>query len=263
MPISTDVRSLLPSLRRFSRALNGNLTLGDDHVAAMLERLVADPHALPSDVPANVALYRLYLDVWSETRRTARSLDEMGSPVDRKLAALSMPAKQVFLLHAVEEFSVSEVAEILRLDRTRVTRLIAGGAGEIGRELVSTVMIIEDEPIIAMDLETIMEDLGHEVVGVVRTRRQAVALAAEREPDLILADIELADGRTGIETVNEIVGGKSKPVIFVTAHPSIYLGATENRPQPVFLLSKPFSPDSVRAAVSQALFFDRRARAAA
>ncbi len=262
MPIAHQVRSLLPSLRRFSRALTGNLNLGDDTIAAMLERLVADPGSFPSDVPANVALYRLYLDAWSQRRPAALAPDDTGSAVDRKLAALSSPVKQVFLLHAVEGFSVSEVAEIMRMDRSRVSRLIAGGAAEIGRELVSTVMIIEDEPIIAMDLETIMEDLGHEVVGVVRTRRQAVALAAEREPDLILADIELADGRTGIETVNEIVGGKSKPVIFVTAHPSIYLGATVNRPQPVFLLSKPFSPNSVRAAVSQALFFDRRARAA-
>ena len=175
----------------------------------------------------------------------------------------SPQARQAFLLHAVEGFSVTEVATIMGLDRDRVDRHLARSAADIAKELASIVMILEDEPIIAMDLEAIIEDLGHEVVGVVRTRRQAVALAAEREPELIVADIELADGRTGIEAVNEIVGAKSKPVVFVTGHPSLYLSSATNRPEPVFLLSKPFSPDSVRAAVSQALFLERRARAAA
>ena len=114
-----------------------------------------------------------------------------------------------------------------------------------------------------MDLETIVEDLGHRVVGVARARRQAVALAAERQPELIMADIQLADGSSGLDAVNEILTGASKPVVFITAHPGRYLSALANRPEPAFLLSKPFSPDSVRAAVSQALFFDRRARQAA
>jgi len=211
-----------------------------------------------------MALYRVFLDVWSESRVYEDVLSfPQPSTVDRKLAALSPQTRQAFLLHTVEGFSVSEVAAIMGLDRPRVNRLLERGAAEIERELAATVMIIEDEPIIAMDLETIVQDLGHEVVGVVRTRRQAVALAAECEPELIVADIQLADGSSGIEAVNEIVGKRSKPVVFVTAHPAVYLASTKNRPEPVFLLSKPFSPDSVRAAVSQALFFDRRARPAA
>jgi len=206
--------------------------MADSTAQAKLDRLIAKAIAAPADV-------------------------------DRKLAALSPQTRQAFLLHTVEGFSVSEVAVIMGLDRPRVNRLLERGAGDIGRELAATVMIIEDEPIIAMDLETIVQDLGHEVVGVVRTRRQAVALAAECEPELIVADIQLADGSSGIEAVNEIVGKRSKPVVFVTAHPAVYLASAKNRPEPVFLLSKPFSPDSVRAAVSQALFFDRRARPAA
>ncbi len=262
MSISTEIRPLLPYLRRFSCALNGNQQSGDDYVAATLERLIADPLSFPRDVSPKMALYRAYLDVWSAARIGESGAGE-ESAVDRKLAALSPQTRQAFLLHTVEGFSASEVASIMGFDRSRISRLLARGASDIGRELAATVMIIEDEPIIAMDLETIVEDLGHEVVGVVRTRRQAVALAAEREPELIVADIQLADGSSGIEAVNEIVGMKSKPVVFVTAHPGIYLSSVKNRPEPVFLLSKPFSPDSVRAAVSQALFFERRARAAA
>lgn len=231
-------------------------------MAATLGRLAADPQSFRRDIHPRMALFRALLDAWSGARPSETEAGNQ-SAVDRKLAALSPQTRQAFLLYAVEGFSVAEVAAIMGFDRSRVSRLLARGGADIGRELAATVMIIEDEPIIAMDLETIVEDLGHEVVGIVRTRRQAVALAAEREPELIVADIQLADGSSGIEAVNEIVGKKSKPVVFVTAHPGIYLSAIKNRPEPVFLLSKPFSADSVRAAVCQALFFDRRAHAAA
>ena len=151
----------------------------------------------------------------------------------------------------------------MRLDAARVDALLERSARDLAQELAARVLIIEDEPIVAMDLETIVEDLGHHVVGVARARRQAVALAAERQPELIMADIQLADGSSGVEAVNDILTGASKPVVFITAHPSRYLSAAANRPEPAFLLFKPFNPDSVRAAVSQALFFDRRARHAA
>ncbi|HZZ63139.1 MAG TPA: response regulator, partial [Roseiarcus sp.] len=144
----------------------------------------------------------------------------------------------------------------------RLVALLDRGARDLARELASSILIIEDEPIIAMDLEAIVEDLGHRVVGVARERGQAVALAAERQPELIMADIQLEDGGSGIEAVNEILGATSKPVVFITAHPAAYLSAPATRPEPAFLLPKPFKPESVRAAVSQAIFFDRRARAA-
>jgi DNA-directed RNA polymerase specialized sigma24 family protein len=264
MPISKDIAPSLPYLRRFARAISGDADCGDAYIAATLERLIADPLAFARDMPPKMSLYRAFLQVWSTTDLGESRLDPAdASIVDRKLGALSPQTRQAFLLQTVEGFSVSEIAAIMGLDPVRVNRLLARGASDIARELAATVMIIEDEPLIAMDLETIVEDLGHEVVGVAGTRRQAVALAAQTEPELIVADIQLADGSSGIEAVNDIVGRRGKPVVFVTAHPGIYLSSTLNRPEPVFLLSKPFNPDSVRAAVSQALFFDRRARAAA
>jgi CheY-like chemotaxis protein len=215
-------------------------------------------------MPPRTALYRVYLEVWSATHLAEPPLDPaVASAFDFKLAALSPRTRQAFLLHTVEGFSVFEVAMIMGVEPARVIRLLARGAEDIAQELAAKVLIIEDEPIIAMDLETIVEDLGHHVVGVARARRQAVNLAAEREPELILADIQLADGSSGIDAVNEILGKRSKPVIFITAHPGMYLSSAENRPEPAFLLSKPFSPESVRAAVSKALFFDRRTRVAA
>jgi DNA-directed RNA polymerase specialized sigma24 family protein len=263
MSISKEIAPLLPYMRRFSRALNGSQESGDAYLTTTLEYLLENPASFARDMPSRMALYKLFLDVWSATHLGDRAVDQPGaSAFDRNLAALSPRARQAFLLRTVEGFSVPETAAIMGLDRMRVESLLERGAQDIAQELATKILIIEDEPIIAMDLETIVEDLGHHVVGVARARRQAVALAAERKPELIMADIQLADGSSGMDAVNDILSVASKPVVFITAHPAQYLSSMANRPEPAFLLSKPFSADSVRAAVSQALFFDRRAHAA-
>ena len=78
-------------------------------------------------------------------------------------------------------------------------------------------MIIEDETIIALDIKSIVESLGHQVVGIARTRSEATAMATELHPELILADISLADGSSGIGAVNEIMVHDDLPVIFIAA----------------------------------------------
>ncbi len=261
MSISKDIAPLLPCLRRFSRALNGSQRSGDAYLTATVECLLENLELFDRDRAPRLALYKLYLDVWSATHIAAGAGDET-SPFDRNLAALSPRTRQAFLLKTVEGFTVEEIAAVMGVEASRVSALLERGAQDIAQELATRVLIIEDEPLIAMDLESIVEDLGHQVVGVARAKRQAIALAAERNPELILADIQLADGSSGIDAVNEIVSATSKPVIFITGHPGIYLGSSR-RPEPAFLLQKPFSPETVRAAVSKALFFDRRAHAAA
>jgi CheY-like chemotaxis protein len=115
-------------------------------------------------------------------------------------------------------------------------------------------MIIEDEAIIAMDIESIIRGMGHSVTGIARTRDGAVALAKRERPDLILADIQLADNSSGIDAVNQILRDlPDMPVIFVTAFPERLL--TGERPEPAFLITKPFSEEQIRSAVSQAMFF--------
>ncbi len=80
--------------------------------------------------------------------------------------------------------------------------------------------------------------MGHAITGVARSRDAAVALAGAERPDLILADIHLADKSSGIDAVNDILGaGGTIPVIFITAFPERLL--TGERPEPAFLISKP------------------------
>ena len=111
---------------------------------------------------------------------------------------------------------------------------------------------------IAMDLESIVEGLGHRVAGVARTHAEAVNAASNHKPGLVLADIQLADGSSGLDAVNEILGSFEVPVIFITAYPDRLL--TGERPEPAFLITKPYQPDTVKAIVSQALFFEQHAK---
>lgn len=130
--------------------------------------------------------------------------------------------------------------------------MVSDAVADLKCQTRSRVMIIEDEPIIARDLEAIVVDLGHEVVGVADTRAGAVTLAMAERPDLVLADIQLADGSSGTDAVRDILAAHTAPVIFITAFPDRLL--TGARPEPTFLISKPFQTATVQAAVSQALF---------
>jgi CheY-like chemotaxis protein len=158
----------------------------------------------------------------------------------------------------MEGFSREEAAIILEADEDEILGLLTSAIAEIDRQTVTQVLIIEDEPIIAMDLEGIVEGLGHKVAAIADTRSSAVAAARSHNPGLVLADIQLADGSSGIDAVTDILNDFQVPVIFITAYPDRLL--TGERPEPTFLITKPFQESTVQAAISQALFFESSAR---
>lgn len=258
MSIAKEIAPNLPYLRRFARALSGTQTSGDAYVVAMLEALVVDPSAFPRDVDSRIGLYRTFLKLWSSVglNTTASALIER-SPAERNLEALTPRPRQAFLLRTVEGFSIEDVAAIMEVSAADAANLVQLAGQEIAEQVATDVLIIEDEPIIALDIETMVEELGHTVTGVARTHREAIALVAKQRPGLVLADIQLADGSSGLDAVNEILSSIDVPVIFITAYPERLL--TGDRPEPAFLITKPFQPEAVKAAISQALFFDRRA----
>lgn len=139
----------------------------------------------------------------------------------------------------------------------RVRLLIDEAGREIAGQLAARILIIEDEPLIAMDIESLVTDLGHHVVGIAATREEAMAMALREKPEMVLADIQLADGSSGIDAVNDILAECNVPVVFITAYPERLL--TGDRPEPAFLVTKPFKTEMVKAVVSQALFFDVKA----
>ncbi|MCC3245768.1 response regulator [Methylocystis sp. WRRC1] len=263
MSLSFDVSAHIPYLRRFARALVGNREGGDAYALATLEALVAEPQKLQSHDDTRVALYRLFLDVWADAPINAHIDRSCAGPEDiggarRNLDAISLRPRIAFLLNALEGFDLEQVGETLGVSEREAAALVEAANSEIADQIATDVLIIEDEPLIAHDLRSIVEELGHRVVGMARTHREAVGAIQEGKPGLILADIQLADGSSGLDAVNEILNDLSTPVIFVTAYPERFL--TGAPPEPAFLVTKPFSVESLKAVISQALFFDKRSR---
>ncbi|MEZ5780213.1 MAG: response regulator [Rhizobiaceae bacterium] len=264
MSLSARIAPHLPFLRRFSRAVSGSQASGDALVAATLEAIIADTSVFPEASSERVALYKLFATLFTSVAVRIPS-DTSSAPWERRAAAnlssLAPRQRQAFLLIAVEGFTEEEAADILDVDTKEFAELLSQASAEISRQVATDVMVIEDEPLIAMDIEEMVESLGHTVVGTARTHTEAIALFGKSKPKLILADIQLADGSSGIDAVNEILASVSVPVIFITAFPERLL--TGERPEPAFLVTKPFNPEMVKALISQALFFDRQANAAA
>ncbi len=264
MGLSATIAPHLPYLRRFSRAVSGSPESGDALVAAMLEAIIADVDIYPQASNDRIALYKIFAKLFTSVAIRVPQ-EEAPSAWEQRAAAnlnaLAPLQRQAFLLVAVEGFSEEEAAEILDVDEDRFSDLLAQASNEISRQVATDVLIIEDEPLIAMDIEEMVESLGHRVVGTARTHAEAVALFGKARPKMVLADIQLADGSSGIDAVNEILASTPVPVIFITAFPERLL--TGERPEPTFLVTKPFNPDMVKALISQALFFERQAKAAA
>jgi DNA-directed RNA polymerase specialized sigma24 family protein len=249
----------LPYLRRYARALTGSQMAGDAYVAATLETLVSEPDTITQGGNIKVELFGIFTRIWNSLSVNGKSEQiQRDLPAEVRIGQITPLPRQAFLLSCLEGFSEEETAAILGADTETVRKLVDEAGRELAADMATDILIIEDEPLIAMDLESLVEGLGHNVTGVARTRTEAVKLAATKRPGLILADIQLADGSSGLDAVNDLLKSFEVPVIFITAYPERFL--TGERPEPAFLIAKPFQPANVSAVISQALFFQQSAR---
>jgi DNA-directed RNA polymerase specialized sigma24 family protein/CheY-like chemotaxis protein len=259
MAIAQKISPHIPYLRRYARALTGNQKSGDAYVTAAIESIITDPSSFQEELNPKVALYRVFTKIWRSLRVNRQKSEgrTFDHDIDNKLEIITPPARQAFLLLTIEDFSNAEAAAVLDVSEKELDELLTQAGREIAEQIATNVLIIEDEPIIAMDVEHIVRSLGHSVAGIARTHNEAVAIARKEGIGLVLADIQLADGSSGINAVNEILQNIELPVIFITAYPERLL--TGERPEPTFLITKPFQPETVKAVISQALFFESAA----
>jgi len=262
MSLGTQVAAQLPYLRRYARALTGSQHTGDTFVRATLEAALSDAELQKSLAGGRVPLYRAFNKVWSsayldvpgDEDAAGAGSGDLEVAAQHRLSAITPLNRQALLLTTLEDFSVEEAARIMDLKSEQVEGLIAEAIAEIDRETTTNVLIIEDEPLISMQLEDLVRSLGHDICGTAATRTQAQQVVAEHRPGLVLADIQLADGSSGLDAVDDILAIEDVPVIFITAYPERLL--TGDRPEPTYLITKPFQESTVRAAISQALFFN-------
>lgn len=261
MSIADSISADLPFLRRFARSVTGSQKSGDAYVVSTLEAILADASVFDANLAPRMALYKAFLRILNSVVFNSKSDAAQSAEMEaarRNLEALTPRARQAFLLIAVEEFQPRDAALIMDVSEEALHDLIEEAGRDIAKQMATEVVIIEDEPLIALDLVQLVNDLGHKVVRVARTAEQAIEATRRLKPGLVLADIHLADGSSGLDAVNEILRTVSLPVIFVTAFPQRLLTGT--RPEPTFLITKPFQPQNVKAVISQALFFDIRGR---
>lgn len=262
MSLAKSLAPHLPYLRRYARALTGAQRSGDAYVAATLEAIVVSPDVVAKHADLRLGLYEVFHKIWA-TAQVDEHADILPQTswnelkAQERLRALTPLSRQALLLVTLEGFTAEEAARILGKSDREVTALLDEALGEIERQTRARVLIIEDEVVIAMDLGDIVQGLGHQIAATATTARAAVEAAERERPSLVLADIQLADGSSGIDAVNAILASFKVPVIFITAFPERLL--TGERPEPTFLITKPYSPEAVRAAISQALFFESTA----
>ncbi|KQI70274.1 CheY chemotaxis protein or a CheY-like REC (receiver) domain [Loktanella sp. DSM 29012] len=254
--ITTAIGTYLPYLRRYARALTGSQSSGDAYAAATLEAILEDRSIFDMQISAKSALFKTLHMMWSSTDLSGPGESPVGieGAALRHLAKLTTNTREALLLNTIEEFSFAEIADIMSIDEAEAEHLVSVAHREMADSIAGRILIIEDEAIIAMDLEALVSDMGHKVTGIARTHEGAVKLGTSEKPDLILADIQLADNSSGIDAVNELLQTfGDMPVIFITAFPERLL--TGDKPEPAFLIAKPYTEEQVRSAVAQAMFF--------
>lgn len=239
--IRHNLRANMSYLRRFGRAITGNQTWADISVVQLMEDLLANPELTRGESTPRVALYKRLLELIT-------SLQDENGPIP------TPPSRQAHLLTAVEGFDNAQAAEILSASAGALKEMIEEVHRDLTRQAGARALVIEDEPLIAAHLKLQLRQLGHEVVGTAVTLTQAIEKGLKARPDLILSDVQLADGSSGIDAVDKIQCAFDVPVIFITAYPERLL--TGKRPEPIFLIAKPYMEEAVRATISHALFLD-------
>jgi len=246
--IRHNVRANVPYLRRFGRAITGSQTRADICVVQLMEDLLVDPGLIEDGVTPKAALYRRFLDIMHSVPGGGGSSD-VPTPLER----------QAYLLTTVEGFDFAQASNVLNVSVADLSRMIEDVQAQLSSQAGARTLIIEDEPLIAAHLKLQVKQLGHEVIGTAPTHEQAIRKSLANRPQLILSDVQLADGSSGIDAVDEIQNHFDVPVIFITAYPERLL--TGKRPEPIFLITKPYVEQAVKATISQALFLNEQARA--
>jgi CheY-like chemotaxis protein len=231
----------LPYARRYARALTGSQSAGDTLVAESVKQVLADGDA------CNDARHALYASV---TDRFDADPGASGGGASGT-GALSPKQRQLLLLTSLEEVALGRAASIVALHQDEAAQLLADAREGLRAAAATDVLIIEDEPIIAMDIEELVQNCGHRVVGVASSEREAVQIAKATRPGLILADINLGVGGDGTSAVARIMQSHYAPVIFVTAYPERLL--TGDSLEPAYVITKPFEPMTLAIATYQAV----------
>jgi RNA polymerase sigma factor (sigma-70 family) len=252
-----NVLRYVPHLRRHARLLSGSKDVGDEYVRIALELIVAEPERLQGG-DERILLFRAFHAVWSALNESdrRRSVDAITieDRLDQGLAALAPIERRVLLLAVVEQMTLEQVAQVLEIDVETARRHLAEARASLRHEVELPVLIIEDEPMIAIELSQIVREMGLSVSGTAARQDDAVSAAdsaGDERLGLVLADIQLQDRGNGIGAAQQILERYNVPIVFVTGFPERLL--TGSGLEPAFVVAKPFDPESLKVTIAHAL----------
>jgi len=245
---SGTISEQLSALRRYAGFLTGSDADGDTLVTAMLRRVLEGEVTLDAQAGLRIALFRALHDVWvpsaatdEEGRRGHGTFPPRMSPLER--AALS--------LVRLEGFFAREAAYVLRMDVGEVERRLDRAERKLENALPRRILIVEDDLVLGMNLQELVASLGHRPIGPIATGGEAVRIAMREKPALILSDIKLRDGISGIEAVREIRHAMDIPVIYVTGFPH---RLHDRRLEPAsYVVPKPYSDSLMKSFITSTL----------
>ena len=250
--IEQAVYKYLPILRLFGRSISGNQRIGDKFVAATVKYL-ADHIVMPDNLSVKTYAFRVLVRHWNDMADIVLTGDDAGI---KKFSNLTPVHRQAYIMHVICGLEVFEVAEALSVTVSEVRSIFVRAGREITeqKKLMARILIVEDERLIQLEFATIITQLGHTVVGVAENRSEAIEIINDQDVDLILCDIQLKGGDSGLDLMTEILATKTIPFIVATAFPERFL--TGSGPEPAFLVAKPFSSEQIALAITQALFIE-------
>ena len=115
------------------------------------------------------------------------------------------------------------------------------------------ILVIEDEQIVARDLQNLLRRLGYIPLGPATNAEDGIRIAAEAQPDLILMDVRLDSEMDGVQASIEIARNRAVPIIYVTAYPNRFLQNPAGMVYPFLCVAKPFSAATVEAAIESVI----------
>ena len=250
--MSVANRPPLGVLRQLSRAAFADRVIGDELMRLTMARVEVDPTSSSASV---ADLATAFVQSWRQAHKDAVGRSDRAARFSDAALRSAFPpppgdGRLVLLLVDVLGFAPSEASRIVGV-RGDGMALLAETRAALRIQGQPTAVVIEDEPLIAADLRSILGRMGVDVVGEARAADEAVRVAEATRPDLILADYNLDGRATGIDAIVRIREAHDCPVIFITGYPDRVLQGDEIEPD--FVISKPYTADNVRAAVVHCL----------
>jgi len=238
----------VPYLRRYALALTGDPTLGDSFVTQILNDALEAEDFISLEDP-RLALYAALNEL---ADAVALRPADSPHPVEAALASLPETDRRLYLLVSLEDLPLPDAAAVLGLSAEEGVERLTEARRRVRERLTATILIVEDDAIIAFDLAETVRGMGHVVCGIAPTMDEALSLAAGHTPTLALLDIRLAEGDNGIEVARELRRRSFLPVIFVTAFPDELAKRGLEHLGPV--IPKPFTRDQIEQAITRAVF---------